>query len=271
MSLFAGETVFNASNIGQLVGNGKSVFAGGEMRLLSRVPPPSDHNPRLYSVPFGDRFKVYPRSEWPERLKTQEKYQARNSDAQNYPPHDQDGLPTCWANGPAGAMTLARVRQGLPYKQISANSVAVPISGGHSGGYEGAALEYYAKHGGCGVDVWPNNSTDRSLMSDPKVAEDRKHHIALEWLDCGSNFDCYATACLMGFPCAVAYNWWSHVVMVVDLVEISPGRFGLRIRNNWGKWGAANIHGFYGYQVLEEGHGTPGSGFALCQITPSII
>lgn len=267
--LFPGEKVFTPHNSAELLGNGQWVMSGGDRRLLARIAPPAG-----YSSPFPkfeDHFVIPPRAQWSDMLKAQVAGQGLVSDYQNFPPHDQNGTPQCWANGPAGAMTVQRVMQGLPYVEVSAASVAVPISGGNRGGWEQEALEYYAQHGGCPSSLWPNYSTDRSLLTNPECEASRPHFKSLEWYDLGNSFENYAAASLYGFPQAVAYNWWSHVVMCCDLVEISPGKFGLRIRNNWGKWGVANRFGFFGYQVLEEGHGTPSSGHCLRQVTASLF
>lgn len=273
--LFKNEIVYDGTNFSQLIGDGETVDAGGERRLLSRLPPPLGATSDGFAKPFGDVLQVIPRSEWSARLKEQLELEARVSDWQNFPSYDQNGLPTCWANGPCAAASTMRVMMGLPYKQISACSVAVPISGGHQGGWEGDALDYLAKHGGVSVDLWPNNDTRRSLMNDAACQADRENFKALEWVDLGSKFENYVTAALLGFPMAVAYNDWSHVVMLCDAVEIEPGSFGLRIRNNWSEsWGAKNKYGFGGYAVFREGarsHGRPSSGFALRQVTPAVF
>ena len=48
------------------------------------------------------------------------------------------------------------------------------------------------------------------------------------------NFDQLATCLLSGIPVAIGLNWWSHEVTAMDLVETSPGVFGVRIWNSWG-------------------------------------
>ena len=56
----------------------------------------------------------------------------------------------------------------------------------------------------------------------------RANHKALEWINLGSDFRNYMTAALLGWPMAVAYNDWSHVVMLCDAasmpeVALAPG------------------------------------------------
>lgn len=270
--LFAAEKVYEPDqDYPELTGDGHSVIVGGEQRLLSRIPPPLGADMSGWSIPWLQAgIDKIPRSEWSARLAEQVEKQSRVSDFQNFPPHDQDGLPTCWANGPAHAATTQRVIQGLPYVELSSNSIAVPISGGRSGGWEGEALKYAVKHGFASVALWNNNDLNRRLNTDPNVIADRENYKPLEWVDCGNDYDAYVTCALLGMPMAVAYNDWSHVVSLSDAVEIEPGSFGLRIRNNWGAWGAENRFGFKGYAVFREGqrsHGRPSSGFALRQVT----
>lgn len=261
--------IIDDSNWQSLIGNGKQVHAAGDVRLLSAMPKPAGHDTRLYSKPFRDGFSVIPRSEWPARIAEQKAKRMRVSDFQKFKAHDQNGLPTCWANGPAHAATTTRVIQGLPLIYISACSMAVPISGGHVGGYEGEALAYMQKNGAASTDVWGNNDTSRSLNSDPKVVESRKHHFALEMYEC-EGFDEFATAALLGFVCAVAYDFWNHVISSADLVQIEPASYGFFQRNNWSdNWGDKNDYGFGGYLTMREGRGTPSSGFALRQVTSS--
>lgn len=257
--------VYDGSNFHELIGDGTSIIAGGERRLLSAMPRQAG---RLCGAPFRSSIPVIPRSEWSQRIKDQQAKRRRISDFQNFAPHDQNGLPTCWANGPAHAFTTLRVIQGLPLVYMSACSAAVPISGGHSGGNEADAGDYSVKYGWASQSVWANNDTSRSLNSAPTVIESRKHHTAPLILDL-NGFDEFATACLLELPFAAAFNWWRHVISGGDLVEPSPGRFGIMFRNNWGDWGDKNDLGFPGYVTMAEGHGTPDSGFAYVQTLAS--
>ena len=47
-------------------------------------------------------------------------------------------------------------------------------------------------------------------------------------------------------------NWWGHAIYYLDLVEMSPGRFGVLARNSWGAG-----YGDDGYFILEESRATP--------------
>lgn len=253
------------------IGDGESVTVGGQKFLLSAVPKPKEHNSRLYSRAFGAEVSRIPRSEWSARIKEQAARKRRISDHQRWACDNQGSYPTCWAAGTCQAYSTARVMQmGMEhYTRISAMSVAVPISGGHSGGYEGNAVEYLTKYGGVDVALW--GYTDPSHHTSAEVIANRVLHKALESYEC-DGFDDFATALLLGYPCTVSYNWWSHVVMLTDLVEVESGSFGFRIRNNWGEsYGDKGEYGFGGYAVFREGRGTPSGGFAFRQVTPSLV
>lgn len=234
-------------------------------------PPPAGYvspgKPFNSLAPMG---KI-PRNEWPDRIKEMKSKRMNISACQNWSCDAQSG-PTCWAAGTVQAMSTARViAMGLEhYVRYSANSIAVPISGGNSGGWEAEAVKYAQNHGVVDSDLWPYGSRDRSLDSKPDVQTNRAKHKCLEAYDC-RGFDEFATALLLGLPCTVSYNWWSHVVMLTDLVEIESGSFGFLIRNNWGDgYGDKNEYGFGGYAVFREGKGTPGGGLAIRQMMTSV-
>lgn len=270
MPRFKDEPIYNDSNWHELVGDGKAVIAGGEKRLLSRTKPPAGADPGQFSTKFEDSgLKLIDRAEWDDRIEAQAKAKARVSDFCDFPPWDQDGLPTCWANGPTQCGAVQRRIQGLPFKCLSACSLAVPISGGHSGGWEGDALEYMAKYGAASTDTWPENNTSRRLNDDEAVKADREFHKALEWIDCGSDPDMWATAALLTMPGAFAYDWMSHVMCMCDLVKDGK-KYYHRVRNSWGNWGAKNDLGYAGFALYEMGRrGTPNSGYVLRQMTAS--
>lgn len=259
--------VFDEQNFQKLVGDGNSVVVNGERRYLSRKPPSAAEDQRRRAM-FREQMQVIPRSEWSQRIKEQAAAKARVSDYCTFEPYDQRSTNYCWANGPAQAFTTVRLQMGLPYRRISAASIAGPITGYKNvGGWELDAIEYLTLPGGTTEEAWPNAAISKALNT-TAVSADRENYTALEWVEL-EGFDEFATAALEGRPCAVAYNWWRHVVMSCDLVEISPGKFGLLIRNSWGKWGVPNEAGFYGFAVLAEGKGTPSSGFMLRQVRPS--
>lgn len=273
MSLFRGEKVYDSPEdfFRDYPSDGAEIVINGERRLLSRKPRPEGHDSSGYCRrKFGDVFPVIPRSDWSARIKEQIELRSRISDYCDFKPPDQDGLPTCWAIGTCHGLAIKRRTQRLPFKPISGCSIAVPISGGHSGGYEGEAVAYIVKHGAASTDTWPENDTRRSLNTDPAVVADRLNH-KIEGAIEVNGTDEWASACLLTLPGTFAYNWMSHVMTMCDLVEIEKNSFGFRPRNTWGDWGAKNDLGFYGFNTYREGHGTPDSGWIYEQVTNSPI
>jgi hypothetical protein len=252
------------------IGDGKTVTIGGETFMLSAEPKPPGHDSSLYSKPFGAEIPKIPRSEWPARIKEQAERKRRISDHQRWECDAQSG-PTCWAAGTCQAYSTCRVMQmGMEhYVRISAMSVAVPISGGRSGGYEGDAVRYLTETGGVDSKLWGYGSI-KPTAAQAELEANRLIHKSLESYEC-EGFDDFATALLLGYAPTVSYNWWRHVVMLCDLVEVEAGSYGFRIRNNWGEsYGDKGEYGFGGYAIFREGKGTPSGGFAFRSVTPSI-
>lgn len=148
--------IIDDSNWKTQVGNGRTVRIGHQDFELAGEPKPIGHNAREYSKPFGAEVPRIPRSEWPARIKEQRERNARISDHQKWQCDAQSG-PTCWAAGTCQAASTCRVIQmGMAhYIRYSAMSIAVPISGGRSGGYEGNAVRYMTQHGVVDSKLWP--------------------------------------------------------------------------------------------------------------------
>lgn len=272
--LYKNEKVYDDENINQFYkdhgigrdGGFSHITVEGERRLLAAVPKPPGFDSSGFSKAFSAAYSDIPPSEYDARIDEQAALQSRVSDYCDFPAFDQDGLPTCWAIGTAQAMSIARRIQGLPHIQISGCSIAVPISGGHSGGWEGDAVEYLAKHGGASVAVWPENNTNRSLDRDPKVIEDRKLHLAVEFLEMNTKAN-WATALLRTKCGPFAYNRMSHVMCMCDFIRIESGHYGFRVRNSWkDSWGAKNKHGMGGFATYSW---TPDSGYIINQVKAS--
>jgi hypothetical protein len=273
-TLLKGEKVYDDENIEKFYrdhgltreGGFSHVTINGDKRILAATGRPPGHNASGYSSLFSASYADIPESEYDARIDEQVQLEARASDFCDFPAFDQDGLPTCWAIGTAQAMSIARRIQGLPHVQISGCSIAVPISGGHSGGWEGDAVNLLVKRGGASVEVWPENNTSRSLDRDQRVIEDRKLHMAVEFLEMQTRAN-WATACLRTKVGPFAYNRMSHVMAMCDFVRIEAGRYGFRVRNSWrDDWGARNKLGMGGFAVYAW---TPDSGYILNQVKAS--
>ncbi|MBI2807907.1 MAG: hypothetical protein HYX68_23230 [Planctomycetes bacterium] len=166
---------------------------------------------------------------------------------------DQDGTNYCWANGPVNCVRVIRAVNGQPFVDLSPASVAAPFTHyRNEGGFGTDALRYIVEHGVASTEFWPANAIDPRFDT-PEMRKNAAKHRVTEWYDLRpGNFDQLATCLLLGFPVAVGYNWWGHEVTALDLVETSPGVFGVRIWNSWGdSWSER------GMAVLSESKGTP--------------
>jgi hypothetical protein len=169
-------------------------------------------------------------------------------------------------------MELKALEAGCIHVPISAASVACKINGFvNQGGWGVDAMVYMAKYGVAEASVWPNTAISRTYDTAASDAT-RKRHIAYEWVQLTDNsFDELVTALLLGHPVAVGYNWWSHEVCAVAVVEVSPGVFAILIWNSWGDWGDKNDLGIPGFTLLSKSKATPDDACMLRTRTPYTI
>lgn len=198
---------------------------------------------------------IIPRTVWTEKIQAMEASKSRVSDLiiqAGIPPLDQNGTNYCWTNGVVTCIESNRCANGLPYVKLSSASVAAPIKGyRNQGGWGGEALEYIVQHGVAAASMWPPNAISRSYFDSTR--ENAALHKVTEWYDLNSrNFDQLMTCLLLRIPVAIGLNWWSHEVAAIDPVVVSPGRYGVRIRNSWGP-----DYGDNGFAILTEAKATP--------------
>jgi hypothetical protein len=138
-------------------------------------------------------------------------------DYQDFDPHDQDGLPSCWRNGSAHGFTTQHHIVGGPVKMISANSLCPDISF-HVGGDEWNSAQSLITDGGATQDVVANNETNGAAFRTQAVVESRKHgHVFQLYRFSGSQaqrqLQMMTAMCLEMPMCGpIAYDWWSHVI-----------------------------------------------------------
>lgn len=251
--MYSGEKVYDDSNYQELVGDGTQVVAGGEVRYLAAQPRNRPYGALAGSKPFAADFQVIPRSEWSARIKEMEQRQSRLSDLATWQPLDQNGTSYCWIFGCVNALMLTRAAQGLPHVRLSPASAGCIIKDfRNQGGWGGDGIEFLSQHGCCNTTLWPEDAINRKYAT-PAADADRANHKILEfWEGDENNFNQLMTLLLLRYPCPLGLDWWSHLICACDPVEIESGRYGVRIWNSWGNWGAANRHGMMGFSVLAE-------------------
>jgi len=207
---------------------------------------------------------LIPESEWQARLDDLKANKALLSDYRNVmglnggpiPSRDQNGKGYCWAHSSTSASLIVRAKANLPFADLSAYAVACVIKNFRDeGGWGAESLEFIAEKGIPSSEFWPQQSMSRS-NDKPATWENAKLHRITEWMD-GSETKAEAkqqmvTALLLGLPCVVDYNWWSHSVCAIDLVSVSP--FQIRIWNSWGDSWSENGTGILeGNKAIPDG------------------
>lgn len=202
-----------------------------------------------------DSGLLIPRSEWQARIQEAESQKARISDiltANKIPHKDQDRTNYCWANGPAHAAETLRVIQGLPYVSLSPASVAAPMTGYKNiGGWGLAAVKYAISNGFVPSDKWPDNAIDRRYSTETNRLAALNHRIR-DWRECRPrSLDEMVSLLLRGYPAALGFNWWGHLVMGAECVWLD-GEIAIRIRNSWRGWGANGFGILRGSKMLAD-------------------
>lgn len=191
------------------------------------------------AAPFA--LTVFPRSEWDARIEEKEQKKNRLSDIRRHyglKSQYQNGVPYCWIHAVASAMRLVRALNNQPAVDLSATSAGAQIKNfRQEGGWSTEGLKWCAEHGMAPAALWPENSFNRSYLTEDMKRESLKYRIQ-EWWDMQPrNFDQLITALLLNIPVAVGYNHWSHAICAMDAVK-KNGQYGVRIWNSWGDdWG----------------------------------
>lgn len=273
MSLRPGELIIGDDNYTKFIGK---VVHDGEEKKFGLIPRDYTKNPvGSYANSFLMRdvrdVPMVAMEEWPERIKERERTGSQmsqirlkaNGSGGPIPSLDQDGFGYCWAHSTTSALIMLRMMMGLPYVRLSAFAIASIIKNfADEGGWGAQSMDFVTSgftRGGRkylgvpSVEYWKEKGTDRSLATNDDVWKNALLHIVTEgFIDVeAAQYDRELSAQQVGslvlqdIPVVCDYNWWSHSVCGIDLVDAYPDRsardilrYGLRILNSWrDTWG----------------------------------
>lgn len=240
--------------------------------VVDGEPKGRGHDPdqvvrEMFAAP--SQMTLIPRSEWSARIKEMEETKSRLSDirltalgGEKIPSQDQNGQGYCWAYSVTATVMIQRAVANLPHVYLSAHAVACKVKNFRDqGGWCGLSAQYIREHGVPSKEFWPLRSMSRSHDTPATWENAAKHKITEDWVDLsrpvyGQNltFDQLATCLLNRVPCAVDYSWWAHSVCALDLVEVEPGSFGVRIWNSWSEnWSDRGMGVLRGRKAIPDG------------------
>jgi hypothetical protein len=276
-----GEILINDDTPQYMLGD---AVVGGEHKARGLVPRDYSTHPQGCYAPipaWSVDMPLIPRSEWSDRIKEKVATRSQLSDirlagnnGQGIPSLDQNGRGYCWMHSGTSCLTVLRAVMNQPYVGLSAYGPACVIKGYRDeGGWGAQGVDFLASRGVPSEKFWPMKATSRSYDNPETWANAALHKVTEGWIDLAAaqynrnlTFDQVATCLLLNQPVVGDFNFWSHSVCLLDLVETSPGRFGVRIWNSWGDGWSDR-----GMGVLDGSRAVPDGGVALRVTTPSVV
>jgi hypothetical protein len=171
----------------------------------------------------------------------------------------------CHGNSPAYAISVLRIKQGLPRVKLSAASIAGPVAGFRN---RGAAimddLHQIVTYGVAETRFYPENFTGRGYWNAATRANAALHRCD-EWDDIAPEniFDAVISLLLRRQPVCLGYwNWLGegggHAVTGMSPMMEGRNRFGIEIANSWSPSWMDN-----GFATLwEDEDGTPNEAYS---------
>jgi hypothetical protein len=185
-------------------------------------------------------FAAMANSEIDDRIALMEIEKATLLDVRgSIPSTDQGSQGYCWAHSTVSAMLLLRAKQGLPYVELSAYSVAAPIKHfKNEGGWCQESMDWITTKGCASSATWPIQSMSRDNVTTAMREESLLYRVT-EWYDGGDDPKLFWTAVAMGFPVVSDFNDWGHSVCTIAANR--KNNTGL-IWNSWGdSWGNKGV------------------------------
>jgi hypothetical protein len=254
-------------------GSGEFDF-GGHRRVLNANRFPLGSNRIMFAKPMAESIEIIPEEQWPDLISMKDRCHSWLHDRVcDLPCKDQNGLGYCHGYGPVTCMEVMREVAGLPYVELSAESVAGRVTRWRNeGGDPEEDLQALVEHGACLASYMdkPHSISPSRWMDGWE--ENAKLHRAEEvysqiagdlWLIAG-------TCALRNIATSPWFDWWGHCISGSYRLkyDVKTKKIYRLDRNNWGmSWGEN------GYCWFEKGRGrsqgTPSGIVAVRVATPS--
>jgi hypothetical protein len=217
---------------------------GGELKGRGYDPAFIDPADKATFRALPSEIILIPRAEWPARVAEKVAQKSQLSDirlagnnGQSIPSLDQGQVGYCWAHSTTHTEIIQRAVAHEPYVPLSAYAVAATIKkGADEGGWCGLSAKFARERGIPSQAKWPQGDRNYRQRDTPDVwADAALHKITEDYVDLAKaeydqnlTFDQLATCLLLNVVCAVDFNWWSHSVCGLDLVDGNAQRDATR-------------------------------------------
>ncbi len=219
-------------------------------------------------MPVGERADVLiPRDEWKERIaeadvtQTMPVYYFKDKNVQA---KSQGNTNYCWAYGLTSALEATMLRENQPYVRLAPATLGWLVRWRNQGYYLSETILGAAKLGVASSEFANDGTTNRNTFKTGWQKDALKHRPKEWWDTIGKrDLDAHVNQCvsllLNGLPGYIAYNWWSHALMMVG-VKWDEGQ---KDNITWLAW---NSHGD-GLIELNGNRGVPDEFYALRSAT----
>jgi hypothetical protein len=247
---------------------------GGHTRILNANKNKLGSSGLMFAKPLSEAFEIIPEEQWPDLIADKDrKHNWLDDIIGDLPCKDQDGLGYCHGYGPVTALEVMRALSGLPYVELSAESVAGRVTGWQNeGGDPEEDLQVLKEYGACAAAYMDRANSIRPKQWQAGWESNALLHRSVEvfaGLD-GDLWTMAGTAALRNQCTSPWYNWWSHCISGSYRLRYNPKtrQVERKDRNNWGMdWGEKGYCWFSKGQ--QRSGGTP-SGLVIVRApTPS--
>lgn len=225
--------------------NGDPDYCGGEQRMTGIMPRTTDYGKIEDALTFeAADVPLIPMEEWPALIEKQEKAESSPwhlAKRMKLPVLDQDGYGWCHGYAACWAVMWTRAMQGLPYVELSAPSVAGPVTGWRN---QGAMIESDLRHivrAGVSSTEFVPAMPCREGDCKPGWKDNAMLHRVEKWLEGEpGNYQQQGSLLLSGFVLSNGRNFLGHAMVGCRLRDqknglkaSDPARYEVWDWNSW--------------------------------------